>query len=72
MDWFNDVLFTCGFDQRLKIFKVNNSEENPDLKVKLWKDILLEKLPISNCYYNRGQVYCGTLRKNLAIIDSVK
>jgi len=33
---------------------------------------LIEKLPLANCYYNRGQIYCGTLRKNLAIIDPIK
>lgn len=72
MDWYGSVLFTCGFDQKLKIFKVNDREENSDLKIKLEKDILLDKLPITSCYYNRGQIYCGTLRKNLAIVDPVK
>ena len=36
------------------------------------KDILIEKLPLSNIYYTNSQLYCGTLRKNLAIIDPVK
>ncbi len=72
MDWHGSVLFTCGFDQKVKIFKVNQNEDNPDLKIKLEKDILIEKLPLTNCLYNRGQLYCGTLRKNLAILDPVK
>jgi hypothetical protein len=24
MDWYGSVIFTCGFDQKLKIFKVND------------------------------------------------
>ena len=35
MDWYGSVLFTCGYDQKVKIFKVNYNETNPDLKVKL-------------------------------------
>ncbi len=72
MDWYGSVLFTCGFDQKVKIFKVNQNEDNPDLKIKLEKDILIEKLPLTNCLYSHGQLYCGTLRKNLAILDPVK
>lgn len=72
MDWYGKVLFTCGFDQKVKIFKVNDQEDNPEMRIKMEKDILLEKLPLTNCFYNRGQLYCGTLRKNIAIIDPVK
>ncbi len=72
IDWYGDLLFTAGYDQKLKIFKINPNQENPDLKVKLERDIFIEKLPITACYYNRGSVYCGTLRKNLAVVDPIK
>lgn len=30
MDWHsNNIMFTCGYDQKVKIFKVNHNEDNP-------------------------------------------
>lgn len=45
---------------------------NPELKVKLEKDVFTEKYSLSCCYFRSGEVILGTLRQNYLVVDYEK
>ena len=72
IDWKNNVMFTTGLDHKLKVWSLHLTEENPELKLQLEKDIYMKDLPLTCCSLKKGEVMMGTLRKNLVLVDTVK
>lgn len=60
---------SCGLDQKLKLWKVNSDESNPELKVKLEKDVYTEGYSLTGCFFRGTEVVLGTLRQNYLTVD---
>ena len=72
LDWHKNVLFSVGLDQKLKVWSLKPEEQNVELKMALEKDVLFDGLPLSSCCYAGRELFCGTLRKNVAVFDPEK
>jgi len=46
------VAASCGLDQKLKLWSLNADETNPELRIKLEKDVYTDKYALSGCYFN--------------------
>lgn len=66
------MVASCGLDQKLKLWSVNSHEDNPELRVKLEKDIYTEGYSLSGCFFRGGEVVLGTLRQNYLVVDCEK
>ena len=72
LDYRGRVAASCGNDSKLKLWSIKNDESNPELRIKLEKDVYTEGYPLSNCYFRGEEVLMGTLRQNLIAIDCEK
>lgn len=66
------MVASCGLDQKLKLWSINPEEANPELRVKLEKDVFTEKYSLTSCYFRSGEIILGTLRQNYLIVDYEK
>lgn len=66
------MVASCGLDQKLKLWSLNVEETNPELKIKLEKDVYTENYALSECYFSQNEITMGTLRQNYLIVDCEK
>jgi len=56
-------------DQKLKLWSLRADEFNPELRLKLEKDVYTEGHALSNCYFRDDEIILGTNRQNYLIIN---
>ncbi len=56
----------------MKIWSLNAEEINPELRIKLEKDVYTEKYSLSGCFFRHGEIVLGTLRQNYLVVDYEK
>lgn len=52
LDFKGSVAASCGLDQKLKLWSLNADATNPELRIKLEKDVYTDKYALSGCYFN--------------------
>jgi WD40 repeat protein len=53
LDWKGQVVASCGYDQKVKLWSLKADETNPELKLKLEKDVYIEGFALSNCIFRK-------------------
>jgi len=72
LDFKNNIVASCGLDQKLRLWSVNSQETNPELRIKMEKDVYTEGYSLTGCFFRGGDVVLSTLRQNYLVVDCEK